>query len=450
MKEQTLASEASISGKSLHTGNPVNMTIKPADAGTGFLFCRSDLEGKPSVKADVSFVTDLLRQTTIEDGDAVFHTIEHILSALRGCGVDNAIVELDASEPPICDGSARPFVELIQEAGLIEQDREREFIELADSVAVSSGKSSMIALPYDGFKITCTSADDRGLHSQHLSLEIDPETYAEDISKSRTFVVYEDIEELLRQGKVRGGSLDSAIVLKGDKILSKEPLRYVDEMVRHKMLDIIGDLTLLGKPLKAHIVAALPGHRLNAELTKAIRMKQSTQKLVKKEVPPPLPTDAPEVPDLTQVDMDVRKLIEVLPHRYPFIMLDRIVEVSEDCDKLWAIKNVTINEPFFQGHFPGRPVMPGVLQLEAMAQAGGVLLMRKTGSTSTLAFFMSADKVKFRNTVEPGDQLCIEVSLNKIRHNRIGVCSAQCRVGDKVVSSAELMFTLVIPTDEDS
>ncbi|MCH2155765.1 MAG: UDP-3-O-acyl-N-acetylglucosamine deacetylase [Opitutales bacterium] len=450
MKEQTLASEASISGKSLHTGNPVNMTIKPADAGTGFLFCRSDLEGKPSVKADVSFVTDLLRQTTIEDGDAVFHTIEHILSALRGCGVDNAIVELDASEPPICDGSARPFVELIQEAGLVEQDREREFIELADSVAVSSGKSSMIALPYDGFKITCTSADDRGLHSQHLSLEIDPETYAEDISKSRTFVVYEDIEELLRQGKVRGGSLDSAIVLKGDKILSKEPLRYADEMVRHKMLDIIGDLTLLGKPLKAHIVAALPGHRLNAELTKAIRMKQSTQKLVKKEVPPPLPTDAPEVPDLTQVDMDVRKLIEVLPHRYPFIMLDRIVEVSEDCDKLWAIKNVTINEPFFQGHFPGRPVMPGVLQLEAMAQAGGVLLMRKTGSTSTLAFFMSADKVKFRNTVEPGDQLCIEVSLNKIRHNRIGVCSAQCRVGDKVVSSAELMFTLVIPTDEDS
>ena len=450
MKEQTLASEASISGKSLHTGNPVNMTIKPADAGTGFLFCRSDLEGKPSVKADVSFVTDLLRQTTIEDGDAVFHTIEHILSALRGCGVDNAIVELDASEPPICDGSARPFVELIQEAGLVEQDREREFIELADSVAVSSGKSSMIALPYDGFKITCTSADDRGLHSQHLSLEIDPETYAEDISKSRTFVVYEDIEELLRQGKVRGGSLDSAIVLKGDKILSKEPLRYADEMVRHKMLDIIGDLTLLGKPLKAHIVAALPGHRLNAELTKAIRMKQSTQKLVKKEVPPPLPTDAPEVPDLTQVDMDVRKLIEVLPHRYPFIMLDRIVEVSEDCDKLWAIKNVTINEPFFQGHFPGRPVMPGVLQLEAMAQAGGVLLMRKTGSTSTLAFFMSADKVKFRNTVEPGDQLCIEVSLNKIRHNRIGVCSAQYRVGDKVVSSAELMFTLVIPTDEDS
>ena len=450
MKEQTLASEASISGKSLHTGNPVNMTIKPADAGTGFLFCRSDLEGKPSVKADVSFVTDLLRQTTIEDGDAVFHTIEHILSALRGCGVDNAIVELDASEPPICDGSARPFVELIQEAGLVEQDREREFIELADSVAVSSGKSSMIALPYDGFKITCTSADDRGLHSQHLSLEIDPETYAEDISKSRTFVVYEDIEELLRQGKVRGGSLDSAIVLKGDKILSKEPLRYADEMVRHKMLDIIGDLTLLGKPLKAHIVAALPGHRLNAELTKAIRMKQSTQKLVKKEVPPPLPTDAPEVPDLTQVDMDVRKLIEVLPHRYPFIMLDRIVEVSEDCDKLWAIKNVTINEPFFQGHFPGRPVMPGVLQLEAMAQAGGVLLMRKTGSTSTLAFFMSADKVKFRNTVEPGDQLSIEVSLNKIRHNRIGVCSAQCRVGDKVVSSAELMFTLVIPTDEDS
>ena len=450
MKEQTLASEASISGKSLHTGNPVNMTIKPADAGTGFLFCRSDLEGKPSVKADVSFVTDLLRQTTIEDGDAVFHTIEHILSALRGCGVDNAIVELDASEPPICDGSARPFVELIQEAGLVEQDREREFIELADSVAVSSGKSSMIALPYDGFKITCTSADDWGIHSQHLSLEIDPETYAEDISKSRTFVVYEDIEELLRQGKVRGGSLDSAIVLKGDKILSKEPLRYADEMVRHKMLDIIGDLTLLGKPLKAHIVAALPGHRLNAELTKAIRMKQSTQKLVKKEVPPPLPTDAPEVPDLTQVDMDVRKLIEVLPHRYPFIMLDRIVEVSEDCDKLWAIKNVTINEPFFQGHFPGRPVMPGVLQLEAMAQAGGVLLMRKTGSTSTLAFFMSADKVKFRNTVEPGDQLCIEVSLNKIRHNRIGVCSAQCRVGDKVVSSAELMFTLVIPTDEDS
>jgi len=345
---------------------------------------------------------------------------------------------MNASEPPIVDGSARPYVNMILEAGPVEQDKEREYFELDAPVSVTRGNSSIIALPNDTLKISCTSADDRGIHTQHLSLSIDPETYQSQIAAARTFTIYEDIEELLKLGKIQGGSLDCAVVIKGDKILSKEPLRFKDEFVRHKILDIIGDVVLLGMPLKAHIVATRPGHAINAQLTKALFDKLQEQKKSGKKKAPVQPAVVPG----TETSLDIRQVLDTLPHRYPFAMIDRVIEFK-GADGLVALKNVTINEPYFSGHFPGNPVMPGVLQLEAMAQAAGILFFRLVGKGTKSPFFMSADKVKFRRPVRPGDQLIITARLTKSRGGKLGVAEAQCTVDGQVASSAELMFALV-------
>ena len=270
MKQRTLSRPVSIKGNALHTGEAVTLTLKPAPAKHGVVFRRADLSGSPEIRPRVDHITDLVRATTIQAGHVKVHTVEHVLSALSGCGIDNAVVEMNASEPPVLDGSAMPFVNLIQEGKPVEQDEEREYYVLDAPVSVTRGNSSVIALPHDGLKVSCTSADDRGIHTQHLSLEIDPEAYVAQLAPARTFTIYEDIEELLKLGKIRGGSLDCAVVIKGDKIMSKEPLRFKDEFVRHKILDIIGDISLLGMPLKAHIVATRPGHAINAELTKVL------------------------------------------------------------------------------------------------------------------------------------------------------------------------------------
>jgi|TARA_B110000444_G_scaffold14746_1_gene12705 UDP-3-O-[3-hydroxymyristoyl] N-acetylglucosamine deacetylase/3-hydroxyacyl-[acyl-carrier-protein] dehydratase len=441
MKQRTILREVSIKGKSLHTGEEVNLTLKPALENTGVIFRRIDLLGKPELKPLIDLVDDLVRSTTIADGHAKVHTIEHVLSALSGCGVDNVVIEMDASEPPILDGSAKHFVNLIQQAEPVEQDAEREYFVLDEPISVTRGSSSIIALPHDGFRITCTSADDRGIHTQHLSLDLDPETYVAQVAPARTFTIYEDIEELLKLGKIKGGSLDSAIVIKGDKIVSKEPLRFKDEFVRHKILDIVGDITLVGMPIKAHIVGVRPGHALNAELSKVLRKKLLEKKRGATAAKKVLPVESHEK------TIDIRGILNLLPHRYPFVMIDRVVEIVSD-DELVALKNVTINEPFFQGHYPGRPVMPGVLQVEAMAQAAGVLLLRKLpADENKIAFFMSVDKVKFRQAVEPGDSIEIRVKLVKIRGNKIATATGECKVGGKLVSSAQLMFMLADATD---
>ena len=441
MKQRTILREVSIKGKSLHTGEEVNLTLKPAAEDTGVIFRRIDLFGKPELKPLIDLVDELVRSTTIADGHAKVHTIEHILSALSGCGVDNVVIEMDASEPPILDGSAKHFVNLIQQAEPVEQDAEREYFVLDEPISMTRGSSSIIALPHDGFRITCTSADDRGIHTQHLSLDLDPETYVAQVAPARTFTIYEDIEELLKLGKIKGGSLDSAIVIKGDKIVSKEPLRFKDEFVRHKILDIMGDITLVGMPIKAHIVGVRPGHALNAELSKVLRKKLLEKKKGTAAAKKVLPVESHEK------TIDIRGVLNLLPHRYPFVMIDRVVEIVSD-DELVALKNVTINEPFFQGHYPGRPVMPGVLQVEAMAQAAGVLLLRKLpADENKIAFFMSVDKVKFRQAVEPGDSIEIRVKLVKIRGNKIATATGECKVGGKLVSSAQLMFMLAEATD---
>jgi len=293
-------------------------------------------------------------------------------------------------------------------------------------------------LPHDGLRITCTSADDRGIHVQHLSIDIDPETYVAQIAPSRTFTIYEEIEELLKIGKIQGGSLDSAIVIKGDKILSKEPLRFEDEFVRHKILDIVGDFSLLGKSLKAHIIAVRPGHSLNSQLVSKI-IETSAGKKGKASVGTS-PRKSYVLPDETE--LDIRRVLDVLPHRFPFVLIDRVLSMDGETS-LTALKNVSVNEPFFPGHFPGHPVMPGVLQLEAMAQAAGILLLKKGSAEGKVAFFMSADKVKFRKPVVPGDQLIIEAVLDKVRGNKLATAKVECKVGEKVVSSASLMFSIV-------
>ena len=439
VKQRTILRERSIKGKSLHTGEEVTLTLKPADPSTGFLFRRTDLYGKPEIRPFSENVSELVRSTTITNGNAKVHTIEHVLSALVGCGIDNAEIELDASEPPIMDGSSRPFVNLILEAEPVEQDEPRQYIEVKEPISFTSGNRSIIALPHNGFRVTCTSADDRGSHVQHLSIDLDPETYIAQIAPARTFTIYEEIEELLKIGKIRGGSLDSAIVIKGDKILSKEPLRFDDEFVRHKILDIVGDFSLLGKSLKAHIIAVRPGHSLNSELVAKILEHSSKKKA------PAKTTKSFVLPDETE--LDVRRVLDVLPHRFPFVLVDRVVSI-EGNETLVALKNVTINEPFFPGHFPGHPVMPGVLQLEAMAQAAGILLLRMSSSEGKVAFFMSADKVKFRRPVVPGDQLRITAKLDKVRGNKLATANVECQVGEKVVSSASLMFSIVDAGEE--
>ena len=439
VKQRTILRERSIKGKSLHTGEEVTLTLKPADPSTGFLFRRTDLYGKPEIRPFSENVSELVRSTTITNGNAKVHTIEHVLSALVGCGIDNAEIELDASEPPIMDGSSRPFVNLILEAEPVEQEETRQYIEVKEPISFTSGNRSIIVLPHNGFRVTCTSADDRGSHVQHLSIDLDPETYIAQIAPARTFTIYEEIEELLKIGKIRGGSLDSAIVIKGDKILSKEPLRFDDEFVRHKILDIVGDFSLLGKSLKAHIIAVRPGHSLNSELVAKILENSSKKKA------PAKTTKSFVLPDETE--LDVRRVLDVLPHRFPFVLVDRVVSI-EGNETLVALKNVTINEPFFPGHFPGHPVMPGVLQLEAMAQAAGILLLRMSSSEGKVAFFMSADKVKFRRPVVPGDQLRITAKLDKVRGNKLATANVECQVGEKVVSSASLMFSIVDAGEE--
>jgi UDP-3-O-[3-hydroxymyristoyl] N-acetylglucosamine deacetylase/3-hydroxyacyl-[acyl-carrier-protein] dehydratase len=442
MKQRTLAREVSIKGNSLHTGDAVTLTLKPAPVDHGFVFRRVDLSGAPELRPRVDFITDLVRATTIQVGHAKVQTVEHVLSALSGCGIDNAIIEMDASEPPILDGSAKPFVDLIMQGEPMEQATDREYFTLDAAVSVTKGQSSIIALPSDNLRISCTSADDRGIHTQHLSLLIDPDSYMTQIAAARTFTIYEDIEELLKLGKIKGGSLDCAVVIKGDKIISKEGLRFKDEFVRHKILDIIGDITLLGLPLKAHIIATRPGHAINAELTKALAAKLEERKKGPKKKPRP----AMVMPDETA--LDIRRILDTLPHRYPFVMIDRVVEFVGS-DALVAIKNVSINEPYFQGHFPGNPVMPGVLQLEAMAQAAGILMLRRGSAEGKATLFMSADKVKFRKPVRPGDQLILNAKLTKTRGEKLAAAEVTCTVDGHVVSSAELMFAIINSSEMD-
>ncbi len=431
--QQTVAKSASLNGISLHTGAKVTLRLQAAPIDHGIKFKRKDLEGEPTIDAKIENLKTVERATTIGEGAMRVHTVEHILAALSAMGVDNAIIEMDASEPPIGDGSAAAYVELIKKAGVVAQEAPRRIFNVHETISVETkGGSLLVILPDDKFRISCTQAGPNNRFTQFLSAEITPQFFEKEIAPARTFVFYEDVQQLMEKNLIKGGSLENAIVIRGEAVLSKEPLRFTDEFVRHKILDIIGDLALFGQRIRGHVVAVKPGHGANAELARA---------LVREHVKT-LPTLQPRKFPPGEGGLDINEVMAILPHRYPFLMVDRILGFEGE-NKITGVKTVTINEPYFAGHFPGHPVMPGVLQVEAMAQVASILMMKITKSASRIGYFVSADEVKFRKPVFPGDTLTINAELTKARSNRLAKAKCNCMVNDAIVSEGELMFTFL-------
>ena len=431
--QHTLAGQATLEGTSLHTGQKVTLTLKPAPEGHGFKFRRIDLPDQPFINACVDKVQTVERATTLAEGSVKVHTVEHVISALTGMGVDNALIEMDANEPPIGDGSSRPFVELIKKVGTLAQNAPRKVWEIREPIHLETGDGTIITIvPCKTFKVSVTNVGPEGRFTQYFSSEVNPTTYEKEICAARTFVYYEDVKPLLDKGLIKGGSLESAVVIRGNEIMSKESMRFTNEFARHKALDLIGDLMLAGIKILGHVIAVKPGHGPNTMMAAKLKTEYARMRSM---VPAPV-----SIPDGESV-LDINEVMKILPHRYPFLMVDRIVDCLGD-SKCIAVKNVTINEPFFVGHFPGHPIMPGVLQLEAMAQVSSVLMLRKPENSGKIGYFMSADSVKWRRPVFPGDTLFIETEIIKMRGS-IGQTRARCLVNGEVVSEAELKFALM-------
>ncbi len=424
------------------------MTFLPAPPNSGIRFRRVDLEGKPEIEARSENVAENNRSTTLAKGNTRIHTVEHVLATFAGYGIDNAIVELDANEPPIADGSAREYCKMVQSAGIVAQDERQEPYAVTEPIKLEMGETMMTLFPDEAFKISCTSADKAGRFTQFYSLELSPTTWERDLAHARTFCFYEEIEYLINNGLIKGGSLENAVVIRDDAVLTTEPLRYPDEFVRHKILDIVGDLSLLGRPLRGHLVAVRPSHAANCEMVQRV-LAQMRKPLVAVQAfaPPPVaPKAAPvaeSVIDETKAQegaLDINGVMRLLPHRYPFLLVDRVAKI--DGNHIIGIKNVSMNEPYFQGHFPGHPVMPGVLQLEAIAQVAGIVMLKNAENAGKIAYFMSAEDVKWRKPVHPGDVLVIDVELTKMR-GKIGKAKGVCKVRGEVVSEAAVTFMLV-------
>lgn len=440
----------SYSGVGLHSGNRVTMNLVPAPPNSGIRFRRIDLEGKPEIEARVENVVQTNRSTTLGKGNAKIQTVEHVLATMAGFGIDNVVIELDANEPPIGDGSAREYNKMVEHAGISPQAEVREPYYVTTPISLQTEDSLMSVFPHDRLKISCTSADKASRFSQFHSVEITPEVWKRDIAHARTFCFFEEIEYLIKNGLIKGGSLENAVVIRDDAVLTTEPLRYPDEFVRHKILDILGDLILLGRPICGHIVAVRPSHTMNCELGRAIQaqMRRPLETMQAFTPPPPAPEARAVSPSAAEIEqmmadgssLDISQLMKILPHRYPFLMVDRVARI--DGNKITAIKNVTVNEPYFQGHFQGHPIMPGVLQLEAIAQVAGILMLKQAENFGKLAYFMSAESVKWRKPVRPGDSLIIEVELTKSR-GKIGKAKGICLVNNEPVSEADVTFMLI-------
>jgi UDP-3-O-[3-hydroxymyristoyl] N-acetylglucosamine deacetylase/3-hydroxyacyl-[acyl-carrier-protein] dehydratase len=431
--QHTLGKAAGLSGTSLHTAEKVTLKLQPAPVDHGIKFKRKDLPDEPTIDATIDNLKTVERATTIGEGSVRVHTVEHVLAALSAMGVDNAIVEMDANEPPIGDGSAHAYVDVIKRAGVSAQETPRRFFDVREPMHVESKTGSLlILLPDEKFRISCTQAGPGNRFTQFLSTEITPAIFEREIAPARTFVYYEDVRPLMDKNLIKGGSLENAIVVRGDSVLSKEPLRFADEFVRHKILDVIGDLALVGLRIRGHVVAVKPGHAVNAELARAIAREHARASAL----------SIKQTIIRGEGGLEADELMKILPHRYPFLMVDRILGFEGDT-KITGVKSVTINEPYFQGHFPGHPVMPGVLQVEAMAQVASVLLFKLTKTASKVGYFMSADEVKFRKPVFPGDTIYIHAELTKARGNRLAKMKCYCVVNDAVTSEGELMFTFL-------
>jgi UDP-3-O-[3-hydroxymyristoyl] N-acetylglucosamine deacetylase/3-hydroxyacyl-[acyl-carrier-protein] dehydratase len=374
--------------------------------------------------------------------------VEHVLATFAGYGIDNGVVELDANEPPIADGSARAYCRMIETAGICPQPEKREPYMATAPLEFEVGESVMSVFPHDRLKITCTSADKQGRFTQFYSVEVSPETWERELAHARTFCFYEEIEYLIKNGLIKGGSLENAVVIRDDAVLTNEPLRYPEEFVRHKILDILGDLALVGRPVLAHVMAVKPSHTANCELARQL-VAQWRKPLVAAhtfappQTSPAAASSASEKGELVDAirngSLDVNQIMKILPHRFPFLMVDRVTNI--DGNKITGVKSVSINEPYFAGHFPNHPIMPGVLQLEAIAQVAGILTLRQAENIGRIAYFMSAENVKWRKPVRPGDTLIIEVELTKAR-GKVGKAKGVCSVKGEVVSEAEVTFMM--------
>ncbi len=457
MKQCTLKGEFHVSGKGLHTGLQIEATFSPAPENTGYVFKRIDIEGEPTLQAVAENVVETVRGTVIGNNSMRISTIEHALAALYAAGIDNCLITLNAPELPILDGSAIEYAEKIDEVGIVEQDAEKDYYIVKQKIEVVDEKtgSSLIVLPDEDFSIdTMIEFDSSILQNQFASLN-SMKRFKSDIAASRTFVFVREIVALLNANLIKGGDLDNAIVIY-DQPMSQEqlnkiselmgvppvevanlgyinnkPLVFPNEPARHKLLDVIGDIALIGRPLKGRIIANKPGHTLNATFSKKIR-----REIKRQEVQAPIYN-----PNIAPV-MDINRIRELLPHRYPFLLVDKIIEVGDN--HIVGVKNMTQNEPFFQGHFPQEPVMPGVLQIEAMAQVGGLLVLNVVDEPERYStYFMKIDNVKFRQKVVPGDTLIFHLQLmNEIRRG-VATMKGYAFVGEKMVSEAEFMAQII-------
>jgi UDP-3-O-[3-hydroxymyristoyl] N-acetylglucosamine deacetylase/3-hydroxyacyl-[acyl-carrier-protein] dehydratase len=458
-KQHTLKQPVSISGTGLHTGILVDMTLRPANPGYGFQFQRIDLAGRPLIKADCDLVTDTSRGTTLEDNGARISTVEHILAALVGMGVDNCLIEINGPEIPIIDGSSEPFVEIIEEVGLEEQDAAKAWYSIDNNITYFDEKKrvEMMAMPSLEYKVT-TLIDFNSpvLGTQHAGLKT-MKDFKSEIAPCRTFCFLHELEMLLENNLIKGGDINNAIVIVDKKVTEEEmhrlaeafgrenmeiksggylnnlELRFPNEPARHKLLDVVGDLALIGYPIKGHVIASRPGHSTNVDFAKKIKQYIRKNKHLK---------NTPVYDPNQQPIFSSQQIEKTLPHRYPFLLVDKIIELTDT--HIVGIKNVTFNEPFFVGHFPGNPIMPGVLQVEALAQTGGILAINAmAGGGQYDTYFLKIDNCKFKAKVVPGDTMVMKMELlNPIRRGIVEM-RGTVFVGNKVVTEADLMAQLV-------
>ena len=457
MKQQTIKEQFSVKGKGLHTGLEIEATFLPAPENHGYKFQRVDLEGQPVIDALAEFVSGTTRGTVLERGDVKVSTVEHALAALYAAGIDNCLIQLNAPEMPILDGSAAIYCENIEKVGVVEQNADKDFYIIKQKIEVrdDSTGASIIALPDDKFSVdVMVNFDSKVLANQFATLD-DLSEFKNEISACRTFVFVREIEPLFKANLIKGGDLDNAIVIYDSPMaqdeldsiadtmgcprkqvnefgyINNKPLTFENEPARHKLLDILGDISLIGRPIIGHIIATKPGHSLNTAFAKQIRKEIKRQDM-----------QAPRYNMSAEPVMDVNQIRSLLPHRYPFMMVDKIIEKGENY--IVGVKNVTVNEPFFQGHFPQEPVMPGVLQVEAMAQTGGLLVLSSVDEPERYStYFMKIDNVKFRQKVVPGDTLIFHVSFMTPLRRGCAMMKGYAFVGEKIVTECEFMAQIV-------
>ncbi|MGM0607887.1 MAG: UDP-3-O-acyl-N-acetylglucosamine deacetylase [Candidatus Muiribacteriota bacterium] len=423
MKQKTIKKEVKFKGVGVHTGNLAKAVIKPAPAGNGINFIRKDLEPEVVITADIENVSDVVRGTALENNGVQIYTVEHVLAACAGLGIYNLNIELNSNEFPVGDGSSKPIVELFEEAGIEELKKEQSVFKINEIIEVTKDDTYLIIKPYNGFKVSFTIEYDHSvIGCQFKEVNLNEQVFKDEIMFARTFGFYKDYEKLKSQKKAGGSSLENTVGLDEKRVLNPEGLRASDEFVRHKILDLIGDFSLAGIPVNCHVIACKVGHALNVEAVKKIRKLYKAEKMARN-------------------NLDIEAIKSIIPHRYPFLLVDRIIAIEEGKRAL-GVKNVTVNENFFQGHFPVRPVMPGVLIIEALAQVSGVFLLSKDKYRGKLPYFAGIDNVRFKKPVVPGDVLKLEVIVVKIKGS-FGKVKGIASVDGKMVAKGDLMFSLV-------